>query len=337
MVNGERVDEISSFAIGIRDKTNITEKYEYDKALSENILTIISDAKEYGYSIPESVAEQILKLKAKWTDKKYHEVLKTIGEEIENELIDPYEAVGIIAAQSIGEPGTQMTMRTFHFAGVREMNVTLGLPRLIEIVDARRIPSTPSMTIFLKPEYEKNDDAVMNVVKKLENTNVIDVADIITDINDLTLTVRPDPARMKDRLLELSDITSALSKVKGITAIEDNGVIIVKPQEQSFKKLYRAQEDVKYHNIKGISGIKRVIARSEGKGKDQRWVIYTQGSNLKEVLEVDEIDATRTYTNDIVEISSVLGVEAARNAILNEAQRTLQEQGLNVDVRHLML
>jgi DNA-directed RNA polymerase, subunit A" (EC 2.7.7.6) len=68
--------------------------------------------------------------------------------------------VGIIAAQSIGEPGTQMTMRTFHFAGVREMNVTLGLPRLIEIVDARRIPSTPSMTIYLKKEFSKSDDTV---------------------------------------------------------------------------------------------------------------------------------------------------------------------------------
>ncbi len=334
-VDGKRVDEISSFAVGIRDKTNITEKFEYDKAMNENVLSIISDAKEYGYSIPESVAEEILKLKPKWSEKKYREILKTIGEEITNELIDPYEAVGIIAAQSIGEPGTQMTMRTFHFAGVREMNVTLGLPRLIEIVDARRIPSTPSMTIFLKPEYEKDDDTVMKVVKKLENTNVIDVADIITDISDLTLTIKPDPARMKDRLLEISDITSALSKVKGITVMEENDSIIVKPQEQSFKKLYRAQEDVKYHSIKGINGIKRAIARVEG--KEHRWVIYTQGSNLKEVLEVDEVDATRTYTNDIVEISSVLGVEAARNAILNEAQRTLQEQGLNVDVRHLML
>ncbi|MBS7620896.1 DNA-directed RNA polymerase subunit A', partial [Candidatus Bathyarchaeota archaeon] len=56
-------------------------------------------------------------------------------------LMEPGEAVGIVSAQSIGEPGTQMTLRTFHYAGVREQNVTLGLPRLIEIVDARRVPS----------------------------------------------------------------------------------------------------------------------------------------------------------------------------------------------------
>ena len=65
-------------------------------------------------------------------------------------LIDPYEAAGIITAQSIGEPGTQMTMRTFHYAGVATVNVTQGLPRIIEIVDARKVPNTPTMTIRLK-------------------------------------------------------------------------------------------------------------------------------------------------------------------------------------------
>ncbi|MCZ6581977.1 MAG: DNA-directed RNA polymerase subunit A', partial [Thaumarchaeota archaeon] len=57
--------------------------------------------------------------------------------------VEPGEAVGIVTAQSIGEPGTQMTLRTFHFAGIRERNVTLGLPRLIELVDARKNPVTP--------------------------------------------------------------------------------------------------------------------------------------------------------------------------------------------------
>ncbi len=88
--------------------------------------------------------------------------------EIEKREVDPYEAVGIIAAQSIGEPGTQMTMRTFHFAGVVEMNVTLGLPRLIEIVDARRIPSTPSMTIYLTKEYKNDGEKVKQLIKILK-------------------------------------------------------------------------------------------------------------------------------------------------------------------------
>ncbi len=73
-------------------------------------------------------------------------ILKRSHERYMEHQMDANESAGIMAAQSIGEPGTQMTMRTFHYAGVAEINVTLGLPRLIEIVDARRVPSTPMMT-----------------------------------------------------------------------------------------------------------------------------------------------------------------------------------------------
>ena len=67
----------------------------------------------------------------------------------------PHEAVGITTAQSIGEPGTQMTMRTFHYAGVATVNVTQGLPRIIEIVDARKVPKTPTMIIYMDEKNSK--------------------------------------------------------------------------------------------------------------------------------------------------------------------------------------
>ena len=73
--------------------------------------------------------------------------------------------------------------------------------------------------------------------------------------------------------------------------------------------------------------------RKEG----EEYVIYTEGSNLKEVLKIDGVDIVKSKTNDILEISKVLGIEAARNAIINEALDTLDEQGLRVDVRHIML
>jgi len=75
--------------------------------------------------------------------------IKEIYTNYKRSLVVPGEPVGTVAAQSIGEPGTQMTLRTFHYAGVSEFSVTQGLPRLIEIVDARRNPSTPIMRIFL--------------------------------------------------------------------------------------------------------------------------------------------------------------------------------------------
>src|SRR5512138_2588711 len=100
----------------------------------------------------------------------------------EHSRVEPCEAVGVVAAQSIGEPGTQMTMRTFHYAGVAEINVTLGLPRLIEIVDARRVPSTPMMTVYIEPEFSGNVDVVRKVASHIEKTTLLDIADIETDI-----------------------------------------------------------------------------------------------------------------------------------------------------------
>ncbi len=94
--------------------------------------------------------------KTKLTKKAVEKTVNLTAEQYKRALMEPGEAVGIVSAQSIGEPGTQMTLRTFHYAGVKEQNVTLGLPRLIEIVDARRIPSTPIMTIYLKSTYKKN-------------------------------------------------------------------------------------------------------------------------------------------------------------------------------------
>ena len=88
--------------------------------------------------------------------------------EFKGTRIQPLEAVGVIAAQSIGEPGTQMTMRTFHYAGVAEINVTLGLPRLIEIMDARKEPSTPTMTIYLSPEFNNDRDKARMVSWQIE-------------------------------------------------------------------------------------------------------------------------------------------------------------------------
>ena len=92
------------------------------------------------------------------TEDEFNEILDMILFEYRRTRIEPCEAVGIVAAQSIGEPGTQMTMRTFHYAGVAEINVTLGLPRLIEIMDARREPSTPTMAVFLLEDWAFDRD-----------------------------------------------------------------------------------------------------------------------------------------------------------------------------------
>ncbi len=249
-------------------------------------------------------------------------------------LMEPGEAAGIVAAQSIGEPGTQMTMRTFHYAGVAEINVTLGLPRLIEILDVRKNPSTPMMTIRLLPEYAQDREKAREVANRIEATYVRDVADIEVDIRRLTIVVRPDTRALERKGLSAEDLKNKISKaLKTEVGEADDGSFIIQITEPSYKALMNAFEKLKDTVIMGIKEIKRVIIRKE----DDEYVLYTEGSNLKKMMKVKGVDFTRTTTNNIYEIYEVLGIEAARNAIIKEALDTLEEQGLEVDPRHIML
>ncbi len=262
-------------------------------------------------------------------------ILTKANERFEAHMMDPNESSGIIAAQSIGEPGTQMTMRTFHYAGVAEINVTLGLPRLIEIVDARRVPSTPMMTVHIDPKSRGDVDRVRKIASEIEATTLLDIADVETDIVNMKVVVHPDERKMVQKGISLDDVYKKIAKLrglKGLVNLEQENLVIAS-DEPSFKKLQVIADSVKDCKIKGIDNIKRAIIRRE---KDEH-VIYTEGSNLQKVLEIDQVDKTRTTTNCIQEIYEVLGVEAARNAIVNEASRTLEEQGLTVDIRHIML
>src|SRR3989304_9863749 len=106
----------------------------------------------YVDALPDVVLAEVKRevVDAKVTSEEFDRILEEIKKRVEYAMVEPGEAVGVVAAQSMGEPSTQMTMRTFHYAGVAELNVTLGLPRIMEIVDARKQPSTPMMTVFLE-------------------------------------------------------------------------------------------------------------------------------------------------------------------------------------------
>ncbi|MBQ7404884.1 MAG: DNA-directed RNA polymerase subunit A'', partial [Candidatus Methanomethylophilaceae archaeon] len=250
-------------------------------------------------------------------------------------LMDQNESAGVMAAHSLGEPGTQMNMRTFHYAGVANINVTQGLPRLIEIVDARRIPSTPSMDIPLKGIAAEDENVARIVASNIEITTLLDIASIETDITNMRLVVRPDVRKMESKGIKTSDIVEKLNKVKAVRGMveESDFEIVATSDEPSYKKLQVMYDAIKNAKIKGIDGINRaVLSKTEGS-----WKIITEGSNLKEVLKVEGVDADHVMTNSILEVADVLGIEAARNSIIREAMGTLGEAGLDVDIRHIML
>ncbi len=260
-------------------------------------------------------------------------ILEEVKKRYEYSLVEPGEAVGVVAAQSMGEPSTQMTMRTFHYAGVAELNVTLGLPRIIEIVDARKIPSTPTMTIFLEDEFAGDRDKAKGIAKQIETLTVGDViSKYETDLIESKVILHLDKYEMKRRDLGASEIVAKLGSLKA--EVEwDKKKISLKLQSPSLKELRKLANKAREIYLRGIKGIQRVVMRKESEG----YVIYTEGSDLKDILRIEGVDISRTKTNDILEIEKVLGIEAARNAIVNEILDTLDEQGLKVDVRHLML
>ena len=286
--------------------------------------------------LPQKIMDNLIReLKnAKITKKQFDEIIKRIFVTYDYSRIEPGEAAGVVSAQSIGEPGTQMTMRTFHYAGVAEINVTLGLPRLIEIVDARKNPSTPMMTIFLEKDYATDRDKARELAWKIEATNISVLGSLSTDITEMKLIVELNKKAVVQRNMTSKEIAGKLNEELGIQAEVSGDILTMRPEEPSYRQLLQLVKNVQSVILKGIKGIKRVVIRKEESGE---YVLYTEGSVLKEVLEIDGVDATRTRTNNVNEIFEVMGIEAARAALIHEATETLREQGLNVDIRHIML
>ncbi|MGA9141023.1 MAG: DNA-directed RNA polymerase subunit A'' [Methanocella sp.] len=270
---------------------------------------------------------------AKITKKQLDTIIERTMEAYGKAKVENCEAVGMVAAQSIGEPGTQMTMRTFHYAGVAEIDVTLGLPRLIEIVDARKEPSTPMMTIHLLPEVSGNRDLVKRLAWELEETTVADLGTTATNLADMTIIIDTIEKQLLQRNMTLQEVADRISEEIGYEVTAAEGRLTILPKEPSYRDLLQLVEKVRGISLKGIKGITRVVIRKE----ENEYVVYTQGSMLKKVINIEGVDAARTKTNNINEIAEVLGIEAARNAIINEALDTLSEQGLTVDIRHIML
>ncbi len=285
--------------------------------------------------LPESIASALrTELDgADATEEQLAEILDQVVADYDHSRVEPCEAVGVVAAQSIGEPGTQMTMRTFHYAGVAEINVTLGLPRLIEIVDARKIPSTPTMTIRLTPDYAHDRDLAREVAWAIESTSILHLGSIATDLAEMNVIIELNQSAMEQRKTAVDEVAARLKEEMSLAVDQNGNMLKMSPEEPSYRELLQLVEKIKKISLKGIEGIKRVVIRKEG----DEYVLYTEGSSLKKVMQFEGVDPTRTKTNNINEIGEVLGIEAARNAIINEATDTLREQGLSVDVRHIML
>ncbi len=291
--------------------------------------------KEYLNELPLKIIEDLKEEGKELSEKNFKTVLEKTLEEYQKSKITPGECVGLVGAESIGEPGTQMTLNTFHFAGVSEMNVTMGLPRIIEILDGRKKISTPMMEVYLKNKVK--GDKVKGFALMLKETLLgVIVDEFNLDIADLKIEILLKSKKLTERNLTIAAVINAIKKVlkKAIVTKEDNNITIkLTGKDASLNELYKTKEKLKDIFVSGIKGIKEVLPVK----RKEEFIIITAGSNLNEVMGLDFVDTTRTTSNDLYEVHSVLGVEAARQLIIDEVMKVMENQGLNVDVRHIML
>ncbi|MFA5303192.1 MAG: DNA-directed RNA polymerase subunit A'' [Candidatus Nanoarchaeia archaeon] len=288
--------------------------------------------------LPKSMIEE---LKSKIEEykitnaKKIETIIDEVLKSYDKSLICPAESIGIISAQSIGEPGTQMTLNTKHFAGVSEMNETKGLPRIIEIFGARKQSSTPGMKIYLKKPFNNDEKFVRQFSANIIETLLRDISkEINVDLINFRIEVVLDLDEMRNMSISMDTILSQIGASKIKAEIKDEGnKIYLNSKVQEVDSLFKLKVQASEIFISGIKDIKQVLPQK----KINEFIITTAGSNLKQILSLPNVDTQRTITNDVFELNKVLGVEAARTAIVEEVMNVFNEQGLSIDIRHLML
>jgi DNA-directed RNA polymerase II subunit RPB1 len=329
--------------------------------------------------------------------------------------VNPGEMAGVLAAQSIGEPATQMTLNTFHYAGVSAKNVTLGVPRLKEIINVAKTVKTPGLSIYLQEEVSGDPDVASLVHSMIEYTvlgDLVKVTEIFYD-PDVKNTVVPSDIELVKDFYDLSDLTEdeirrlspwvlrivlndvvfndkkmRMNEIVSVIREEYGTDLHVETSDENAADLVlriRIVNDVPYSGgqggvdelgnplpenddiesgqeddvflkrlersllttlkLRGVEDVKKVFMRGGAKrstwndetgfGVKDEWVLETDGTNLMGVLGVDFVDATRTISNDIVEVFVVLGIEGVRGAILSELRNVISFDGSYVNYRHL--
>ncbi|EFP75753.2 hypothetical protein PGT21_012768 [Puccinia graminis f. sp. tritici] len=267
--------------------------------------------------------------------------------------VEPGTAVGAVGAQSIGEPGTQMTLKTFHFAGVASMNITLGVPRIKEIINASKLINGP---IINAPLVANHNERSARIVKaRLEKTYLGDVTSVIEEMysNDsMYLGIHIDMETVQRLQLEVTldsikwsiinapklkitaDQIQIIPRKNRIRVYVDTNLADGEKVLPFYQKLMFLRRVLPGVVIKGLPKAGRTVINKNSKNE---YELLVEGYGLLDVMTTDGVVGTHTMPNHIMEAQSVLGIEAARNCIIKEISYTMDSHGLKVDPRHMML
>ncbi|KAI0042209.1 beta and beta-prime subunits of DNA dependent RNA-polymerase [Auriscalpium vulgare] len=330
-------------------------------------------------------------------------VLGEVETKFNQSIVNPGEMCGTLAAQSIGEPATQMTLNTFHYAGVSSKNVTLGVPRLKEIINVATNIKTPSLSVYLEPELARDAVLAKNVQQELAYTSLRTVTaavEIHYDPDPTSTLIEEDAvfveaffaipdeeaesklhlqspwllrlvldrAKMIDRKLTMEFVAGKIAEsfktdLFVIWSEDNSEKLVIRCRvlggaDKDEDGMGTVEEDIFLRqlentmlnsvSLRGVKGIQRVFLLEHDKitineggtieaRREKEWVLETDGVNLKAVMCLDGVDFARTYSNSCVEVFNVLGIEAARGAIMKELRGVIEFDGSYVNYRHLAL
>lgn len=275
--------------------------------------------------------------------------------------VEPGHAVGAVGAQSIGEPGTQMTLKTFHFAGVAGMSITQGVPRIKEIINASKTISTPVITC---PLLNNEQIEAAKVVKgRIEKTYVSDVLHFIEDEwraqeGNVVLQIDMDAlqdmhlgicildiaeAILRQRKLKLLRDDLSISGERIIIRVRDGGEMAARKTTRSSKAaadeggdmLLRANFLRRGLPLVPISGYPEATRAIIQTSEQNTHTVLVEGYGLRECMTTEGVIGTKARTNSVMECRDVLGIEAARTTIANEIGEVMGDMG--IDPRHMQL
>ncbi len=229
---------------------------------------------------------------------------------------------------------THNTMRTFHYAGVAE-EVPTGLPRMIEIVDIRKEPKVPMIDIYLDKKYSKDEKKVKAFAEKFEEVVLENIAVFVEDFSKRNILIKLDIKRIDDLKLDIKEVKKIIKEsCKDHTVKTQGEKILIKVKKMLLKDIRKQTRKLAGLSLRGIKGIIRAVVLKDEKGE---FFIRAGGSNLLGVIEIPDVDVSRCYTNNIIQMYEIFGIEATRNVIVKEINQVLEAQDLSVDLRHIKL
>ncbi|KAF7333371.1 DNA-directed RNA polymerase subunit [Mycena venus] len=325
-------------------------------------------------------------------------VMGEVESKFNQAIVNPGEMCGILAAQAIRAPATQMTP----IAGMSLKKVTLGVPRLKEIINVATNIKSPSLTVFLNPDICTDPKGAQQVKNELEYTplrTITSAVEIWYDPDPSSTVIEEDAEFVEDFFaIPDEEVESKLhlqspwllrlelnrSKMVGkltmhcvasrIAESFETDLFVIWCEDNADRLIIRCrvlegcdknddgmgsiEEDIFLRqlantmlnsvSLRGVKDIHKVFLLSVDKTvieddgsidlrKKEEWVLETEGVNLKTVMCIDGVDFKRTYSNNCIEVFNVLGIEAARAAILKELRNVIEYDGSYVDYRHLAL